>query len=57
MSDASDPSHRHGTSWVDLHNLLRINGIWKITNKTATHASRASWAADKIAPRTEATVA
>jgi hypothetical protein len=28
-------------SWLDLHNLLKINGVWKITNKTATHISRA----------------
>jgi Putative lumazine-binding len=27
-------------SWLDFHNLLRINGVWKITNKTATHSSR-----------------
>ena len=26
--------------YVDFHNLLRINGKWKITNKTATHSSR-----------------
>jgi hypothetical protein len=26
--------------WRDFHNLLRINGVWKITNKTATHSSR-----------------
>jgi ketosteroid isomerase-like protein len=26
--------------WLDFHNLLRINGVWKITNKTATHSSR-----------------
>ena len=26
--------------WVDFHNLQRINGVWKITNKTATHSSR-----------------
>jgi len=31
--------------WVDFHALLRINGVWKITNKTATHCSRAAWAA------------
>src|SRR5690242_11200489 len=24
-------------TWVDLHNLLKIDGVWKITNKTATH--------------------
>jgi ketosteroid isomerase-like protein len=28
-------------TWVDLHNLLRIDGVWRITNKTATHISRA----------------
>jgi ketosteroid isomerase-like protein len=26
--------------WIDFHSLLRINGVWKITNKTATHCSR-----------------
>jgi ketosteroid isomerase-like protein len=26
--------------WIDFHNLNRINGVWKITNKTATHSSR-----------------
>jgi hypothetical protein len=31
-------------SFVDFHALLRINGVWKITNKTATHSSRAAWA-------------
>jgi hypothetical protein len=29
-----------GSEWIDFHNLLRINGVWKITNKTATHSSR-----------------
>jgi hypothetical protein len=33
---ASDASK----SFIDFHNLLRINGVWKITNKTATHSSR-----------------
>jgi hypothetical protein len=28
--------------WIDFHNLLRIDGVWKITNKTATHSSRLS---------------
>jgi hypothetical protein len=27
-------------SYIDFHNLVRINGVWKITNKTATHGSR-----------------
>jgi hypothetical protein len=26
--------------WIDFHSLLRINGVWRITNKTATHSSR-----------------
>jgi hypothetical protein len=26
--------------YIDFHNLLRINGVWKITNKTATHSNR-----------------
>ena len=33
---ASDKS----SGWIDFHNLLRIDGVWKITNKTATHSSR-----------------
>jgi hypothetical protein len=28
------------TGWIDFHNLLRINGVWKITNKTAIHSNR-----------------
>ncbi|MBV9601318.1 MAG: hypothetical protein JOZ87_31285 [Chloroflexi bacterium] len=54
MSDTPDPSRR---SWVDFHSLLRIKGHWKITNKTATHATRAGWAADRRARLEEATVA
>jgi hypothetical protein len=27
-------------TYVDFHNLLRIKGVWKITNKTATHSRR-----------------
>jgi ketosteroid isomerase-like protein len=27
--------------WIDFHNLIKIDGIWKITNKTAAHSSRA----------------
>ena len=36
-----DSSEGKGSSWVDFHALLRIDGVWKITNKTATHSSRA----------------
>ncbi len=28
-----DPDKR----WLDIHNLLRVDGVWRITNKTATH--------------------
>lgn len=36
-------------TWLDLHNLLKINGVWKITNKTATHFSRAGETARRMA--------
>ena len=36
-----DSSEGKASSWVDFHTLLRIDGVWKITNKTATHSSRA----------------
>jgi hypothetical protein len=39
--DTNDDPER---SWVDMHSLLRVDGTWKIMNKTATHASRADWA-------------
>ena len=37
FDNVDEPSN----SWVDVHNLIRVDGIWKITNKTATHTSRA----------------
>lgn len=37
FDDPAGPAH----SWVDFHNLIRVGGVWKITNKTATHTSRA----------------
>ena len=40
MHDIEDPS----SAWVDIHALLRIDGVWKDMNKTATHADRAAWA-------------
>jgi hypothetical protein len=40
--------------WVDLHTLLRIDGAWKIMNKTATHCSRAAWAAPIVSAEHEA---
>ena len=42
-----DPSDL-ADGWVDIHALVRINGVWKITNKTATHCSRAAWAAPAL---------
>jgi len=35
-----DRSADKSGGWIDFHNLLRINGVWKITSKTATHSSR-----------------
>jgi hypothetical protein len=43
FDSVADPSG----SYVDVHALLRIDGVWKITNKTATHSSRGAWAAAK----------
>ena len=37
FDDADEPTNR----WVDLHALVRVAGVWKITNKTATHRSHA----------------
>jgi hypothetical protein len=37
---SSDSVSDTSAGWIDFHNLLRINGVWKITNKTATHSSR-----------------
>ena len=36
-------------AWVDVHSLLRIDGVWKDMNKTATHSSRAGWASEVTA--------
>lgn len=40
MGDAAGVVLLFGDDWIDFHSLLRINGVWKITNKTATHSSR-----------------
>ncbi|HVC83555.1 MAG TPA: nuclear transport factor 2 family protein [Chloroflexota bacterium] len=39
-----DNATERSDSWVDIHSLLRIDGVWKIMNKTATHSSRAGGA-------------
>jgi ketosteroid isomerase-like protein len=28
------------SGFLDFHSMLRIDGVWKISNKTATHSSR-----------------
>jgi hypothetical protein len=33
-------SEKSGGGWIDFHHLVRIGGVWKITNKTATHSWR-----------------
>jgi hypothetical protein len=35
-----DPVADNSNGYIDFHNLLRIDGVWKITNKTASHSSR-----------------
>jgi len=36
MGDAAGVVLFWGEGCIDFHSLLRINGVWKITNKTAT---------------------
>lgn len=31
-------------SWVDVLALIKLDGAWKITHKSAVHSSRADWA-------------
>ncbi|KPQ30921.1 MULTISPECIES: nuclear transport factor 2 family protein [unclassified Halomonas] len=39
-----DNSENLEDSWVDVIALLKVQGTWRITNKTAAHSSRAAWA-------------
>lgn len=39
-----DNSENPEDSWVDVITLIKREGTWKITNKTAAHSSRAAWA-------------
>ncbi|WP_404376272.1 nuclear transport factor 2 family protein [Vreelandella aquamarina] len=39
-----DNSENSEDSWVDVITLIKREGAWKITNKTAAHSSRAAWA-------------
>jgi len=39
-----DNSENLEDSWVDVIALLKVQGTWKITNKSAAHSTRAAWA-------------
>lgn len=39
-----DNSENLEDSWVDVIALVKVDGSWKITNKTAAHSTRAAWA-------------
>ncbi|AQU84343.1 MULTISPECIES: nuclear transport factor 2 family protein [unclassified Halomonas] len=39
-----DNSENLEDSWVDVIALLKVQGSWKITNKSAVHSTRAAWA-------------
>ncbi|MFU1518938.1 nuclear transport factor 2 family protein [Vreelandella alkaliphila] len=39
-----DNSENLEDSWVDAVALIKVDGTWKITNKTAAHSTRAAWA-------------
>ncbi len=43
MLEMHSTSEGPSTGWVDVHAVLRIDGVWKDMNKTATHVSRAGW--------------
>jgi Putative lumazine-binding len=40
LGDAANVALAFGTEWFDFHNLLKIEGEWKIINKSASHQSR-----------------
>jgi hypothetical protein len=42
MGDAASVALAWGSEWFDFHNLLRIDGEWKIMNKSASHKSRST---------------
>lgn len=39
-----DNTEELADSWVDVLALLKRDGTWKITHKSAVHSSRAAWA-------------
>jgi hypothetical protein len=40
MGDAAGVAIAFGDDWLDFHTLVRVDDVWKITNKTASHSSR-----------------
>jgi hypothetical protein len=40
MGDAANVAIHFDEEWLDFHSLVRTDGGWKITNKTASHISR-----------------
>ena len=40
MGDAACVALAWGTEWFDFHSMVRVDGEWKITNKTASHRNR-----------------
>jgi hypothetical protein len=41
MGDAAAVALAFGDDWLDFHSLVRVEGVWKISSKTACHRSRA----------------
>jgi hypothetical protein len=39
-----DNTENLADSWVDVLALIKLDGTWKITHKSAVHSSRADWA-------------
>jgi len=40
MGDVASVALGWDDDYLDFHALVRANGVWKITNKTASHSSR-----------------
>jgi hypothetical protein len=40
MGDAAGVVLLFGEDWIDFRSPVRVNRVWKVTNKTATHSSR-----------------
>ncbi len=40
MGDVASVALGWGNDYLDFHALVRTGGVWKITNKTASHTSR-----------------